>query len=291
MPKSSSYKVFLESDGKIYSFLAHVLEEADGSFYIIFQREGKNYEHLILSSDNKKLQRITLDYGRDKSKRISYHSTGCVRYHNLHQPDNYFEPLYNLKQPNLVASLIVPSIKSLDLYNKELSDKDFVYEINNDNQQIQFDFVIAPWDTMIASEHISLRYKDFFSFNIIKVVPPTISVPDLLHNHFIFITPQQGIYNQRPVDKHSALISFHQKLHDFNGVILKSPDKKGVYKIICAVPMRIPPETEIQFLDKQYSAEIESKTESVVRFKVKDRHGHTVKQEVQITGLTLCAEL
>lgn len=288
MAKDTSRKIFLKHDEKVYSFLAYKLERADGSFYLSIQRDGNNDEHFEFNSSNPKVQRFELT--RTREKKITYHSSGCVRYHNVNISSNFFEPLYDLSRRNLFASIVIPSIKQLDLFEGVISDEDFLLQIKNGNPKTQFNFIIAPWDNQIEDIHVAIRYEGLFSL-LLVLSQPTVVIPDEVRDCFIFIAPHQGLFNQQAIDEHTALIRFHQKLVGSKDLILYSPNGEGVYKIICAVPMRIPPKTEIQFLNKDYSAEIIKITTSVVTFKVKNQHGHTVKQEVQIVGISLDAEL
>ena len=162
--------------------------------------------------------------------------------------------------------------------------------IADGNESVQFRFLIAPWDLQVAGKHIAVRYEGLFSF-LLELSRPHIAIPQEAEGHFVFITPDQGIFEQQAIDKHTALISFHQHRHGVRDIIIYSPNKEGVYKVICAVPMRIPPQIEITFPDAEHSAEIVQASESVIRFKVKNRYGHTVKDEVKITSVALHAEL
>jgi hypothetical protein len=290
MSQNTNRKILLSIGETIYSFLTYQLEDADGSFYIFIQRGGRNHEHLQFSSNDPRVLRLPLEHGRGRRKKISYHSSGCVRYHNTDFSAKYFEPLLCLTRPNAIGSFVVPSVSRLDILDGLPTDDDFVLEVTEYSEPIEFHFLIAPWDFHIASHHVAVRYEGLFAF-ILELSHPTIAIPQEAMGHFIFAVPEQGVFEQQAIDKHNALISFHQRLNKARDLILYSPNKEGVYKIICAVPMRIPPQAEITFLDSQYSAEVIQATESVVKFHVKNQHGHTVKQEVPITSVALHAEL
>lgn len=290
MPRNTSRKILLSTGKRIYNFLTYKLEDADGSFYISIQRDGHNREHLQFRSDVPEVQHLSLKHGREKRKKISYHASGCVRYHNMEFSAKYFEPLSSLTRPNVIANFVVPLVSRLDAFDGVPADDDFILEIADGNEPIQFHFLIAPWDFQVDGLHIAIRYEGLFSF-LLELSRPTIAIPQEAVDHFIFAVPEQGIYEEQTIDKHNALISFHQRLHGVRDLILYSPNIEGIYKIICAVPMRIPPQAEITFLNSQYLAEVIQASESVVKFKVKNRHGHTVKHEVPITSVALHAEL
>lgn len=289
MARNTSRKIYLSYKGVVYKFVTYQLEDSDGSFYITLQREGHSYEYIRYSSNQKEPECCNLEKNREKRKKISYHSSGCVRYHNVHEPSAYFEPLSNITKLNLVASYIVPAVNRLDPFGGELTIEDFVIDIPDDKKKIQFTFSIAPWNAKIESTHIAIRYENLFCF-LLEVSEPRTNLPNEIENHFVFLTPQKGLYEEQIIDCDCALVLFHQKLQNTRDLIIYSPNKEGIYKIICAVPMRIPPEVEIEFADRQYCFEIISKTKSVIKFKVKDKHDQTIKKEVPIVGITLDAE-
>lgn len=264
MSRNTSRKILVSFDKNIYKFLTYHLEDADGSFYISIQRE--------------------------RLQKISYHSSGCVRYHNTDFSSAYFEPLASLTRVNPIASFIVPAFSSLDLFNGNVTEDDFVLELKSNNEPIQFNFLIAPWNDQIDSNHIAIRYEQLFAF-LLEISPPTIIIPEEAKGYFTFAVPQKGFFEQQAIDKDSALILFHQSLQGIRDLILYSPNNDGIYKIICAVPMFAPPHVEIEFLDSKYSTEIINVSKSVVKFKVKNQHGHTMKQEVAIANISLSSHI
>lgn len=292
MARNDSKKIYLSYQGQLYTFISYQLQEADGSFYITIQRSGASDKFIKFDSSSRDLERCRIDNGREKRKKISYHSSGCVRYHNTHQHSTYFEPIATITQPNIIAGYIIPLVTKLDIYDGEVLEEDFVINFEeSDNKRIQFSFAICPWNFDPPQvPHVAIRYKDIFSL-ILSVTSPEIDTPPEVVDHFIFFTPSRGRFLEQSIDNNTALIAFHQLLQNTNDAILYSPNKEGVYKIICAVPMRIPPEVDIEFMDNTYRAEVVSRTVSVVRFKVKDRNNQTVKQEVGIHGFALNAEL
>lgn len=288
---SKSRKIYISSNKNLYKFLSYVLQDSDGSLYIIIERSGTNKEFVEFDSRDYQLKYVTLDNRRDKRKRISYHASGCVRYHNISKSINCFEPITGVTQPNIVAAFIIPRIDKLDISDTPPTDEDFVIPMNwSSKSKIQFTFIVAPWNMQSNSVHIAIRYKDIFSF-ILQISESEISIPSELENHFIFMTPERGLFEQQVIDNDNALILFHQKINETKTIIIYPPDGEGVWKIICAVPMRIPPNLSIRFQDNSYSFDVVSKTVSVVKFKVKDKHNHTVKKEVAISEIILDAEL
>ena len=139
-------------------------------------------------------------------------------------------------------------------HSEKPENNDTIFEIaSEDTSHIQFTLAIAPWNYLSDSPHIAVRYQGMFCF-IIQLSKPEITIPKELEKHFIFFSRTEGLFTSQAIDVNSALIKFHQKLNDTKGAILYSPNKNGVYKIICAVPMRIPPEIVVHFEDSNLLA-------------------------------------
>ena len=105
------------------------------------------------------------------------------------------------------------------------------------------------------------------------------------------MTPSKGLFTHGLLDKGTALIRFHQTISQTNGMIIYPPNGEGVWKIVFAVPMRIPPNMKIRFEDEALTVEELSKSVAVVRFCVKDRNGDTIKEARRIMEIVASAEL
>lgn len=290
MARNRSRKIYISCKGRLYSFLSYQLEDTDGSFYITLQRDGTNNEFSQYSLDVQLVQKRSLPTPREKRKKISYHSSGCVRYHNTSHEATYFQPLSQITNTNAFAAYIIPSINHLDLFEGKATEEDFVIDLANENEQIQFNFFLAPWNAEITSHHVAVRYESLFCFAL-EILKPQTHIPSDLKDHFHFIAPNKGLYDQQIIDNDQALVSFHQLLQGVRDLILYSPNMAGIYKIICAVPMRVAPDVRLKFLNEGYTGEIISRSKSAIKFKVKDEHNHTVKHEVPIIEILLDAEL
>ncbi len=286
---NNSRNILISSNNIIYNFINYKLEDSDGSFYITIQRKGVNSEFIQMDSNNDEILKYQLNKGREKRKKISYHASGCVRYHNINNVLNYFEPICNITKLNIIAEVIIPQIDKFDTCDNKLSKEDNIITIDNSKIPYQFTFIVAPWNHQFDSPYFAIRYKNLFSF-IIQISKPLIKIKTELREKFIYITPKIGLSEKQMLDKDSALISFHQKINNINDMIIYSPNNEGIYKIVFVVPMRIPPELIIKFNNDSYSCEIVSKTRSIIRFKVKDRNNNTLKNEVKIIDILLNAE-
>lgn len=273
----------------LHRFVALNLEESDGSLYITLLREGKISEATVFDSESGEKNGIKFDNGRPKRKKISYHASGRINYHNTNHPPNYCEPISEISQLNLLQIYSVPSIEKLDQIDN-LNEDDCIFEPEIKEGRIDFCLYLAPWDTLININHVAVRYKNMFSL-IISAQHPNSEWTKGLDNHFITVAPKTGFYTEQKISNEQALISFHQMLHSTKNIIVYSPNREGIYKIIFAVPMRRAPDMSIELHDENYNCEIVSANTAVVTFKVRDKHKNVIKTEMPIKSILASAEL
>ena len=115
-------------DGKIYKFINCKLEQNDGSFYVSFIRNGENKESYILDATNMEPKLVQHKKTRKKLKRVSYHASGCVIYHDTKLNSNYFEPISNITQLNPFSIWSIPAINRLE-ETSEVNKEDYIIVI------------------------------------------------------------------------------------------------------------------------------------------------------------------
>lgn len=289
MAKLESRNIYLENGGTIYRFMNCKIEPNDGSFYVSLLRNGENSETVIFNPREMKLKKITHDKPRKKLVRISYHSTGCVLYRHTEITANYFEPITRLTQPNAFAAWSIPAINKLDTVT-ETEEKDFIISFQQSMERIEFNLILAPWDFQIKEEHIAIRYEGILSLIIIPSQNGFIP-PENLTEHFITLAPKSGLFERQLFQEAQALIEYHQLINNTRDIIIYSPNNEGIFKLITAVPMRIAPEVNIEFINPNYKMELISSKNNAVKFKVKDENNHTIKQEVGIRSISLNSRL
>jgi len=289
MAKLDSRNIYIESDGNYHKFINCKIEPTDGSFYVSLLRNGEDSETVIFNSIDNTPLTIAHDKVRKKLVRISYHSSGCVLYRNTEISSKYFEPITQITKPNAFVIWSIPAIKKLDMA-ETVQDEDFVISIQPNSQRIEFTLILAPWNQEIREEHFAIRYEGLFSL-IVLISNPSIKMPEGLDDHFIIAAPNKGVYEKQAIADDQALIEFHQKINNTDDLIIYSPNKAGIYTMITAVLMRDAPKVSIEYLDNKYQTEVISCKNNVVKFKVKDEHGHTIKREVPIKDIRLDARL
>lgn len=288
-------RILIKHNENIYRLLNFDLSPSDGSFYVAFVRDGKTDKHWhgeINLANNNAITGVTSNEEKLKGASVSYHASGFINYHNLQNKGIYGEPIFEITKPFCFFSYSVPSIKKLDIYNKPVSENDTVLELlGASDNRLNFDCVIAPWDFLNPEiPSLSIRYERLFSFSVLIHTIPILVLPELNH-YFHYLTPPIGIYNESSFNKETALLNFHQKINNTQNLIIYSPNKEGVYRIIFSAPMRIPPEVRIEFEEDGLQAEILELSYTNLKFKVKDKFGQTLKSEVKIRGIELNAEL
>lgn len=289
MARLNSRNIYIESNGNLYKFMNCKIEPNDGSFYVTLLRDRENSESGTFNSIENSPLPITHDKPRRKLVRISYHSSGCVLYRNTEISSNYFEPITRIAKLNAFASWSIPAINKLDAA-ESVQDEDFVIPIQSSSQRIEFNLILAPWYQKIEEDHFAIRYEGLFSLIVIPS-HPNIETPEGLEEHFMTLAPNKGLFEEQLIPDDQALIEYHQKIKDTRDLIIYSPNKAGIYTIVTGIPMRVAPEVSIEYLDGQYETELVSLKNNVVKFKVKNKYGHTIKNEVAIKSIELDSEL
>ncbi|EGU38637.1 hypothetical protein [Vibrio scophthalmi] len=288
MANASSTNIYLEHKGDVFKFLNIKIEDKnDGSVYISLVRDGETEKKLVKTDNGIKHQ--TPEKPRLKKKRLSYHATGTVLYHDTDISSAYFEPTSNITQVNHIATWSIPTISALDLLNSEPKPKDHVVEWFGNENRATFHILVAPNTYTPEVPHISLRYEGLLS--VYAVYLENFDIDSYPEEAFIVMGPIRGLFNSPKFEQKEALIEYHKKITGSSDLILYSPNGAGVSKIITSVPMRVPPRVKIDFLEADYSAEVTKRKEHIIEFKVKDKHGAYVKTPVSILNITLDSEL
>ncbi|MDD2895778.1 MAG: hypothetical protein PHG81_07125 [Aliarcobacter sp.] len=286
MARLDSKNIFIKFNEKIYKFINCKLEQKDGSFYISFIRNGENEESYILDSINMKPKLVQHEEARKKLKRVSYHASGCVIYHDTGLSSNYFEPISNITQLNPFSIWSIPSINALEETSK-VNEEDYIIDTIIDEGRIDFHYILAPWNYKVEGNHIAIRYDNFFSLLIIPIKPLS-NIPKEIEKAFTVMAPNEGLYKSQIIGNDQALINYHQKLMNTKDIIIYSPNKDGIYTIITSVPMRIPPKIKVIFLDPTLKIEeFGAAKNNVVKFKVIDSNNSYIKTEKSILSIEL----
>jgi hypothetical protein len=261
------------------------LDYGDGSLYIQFVRDGTGnigWEGKFDPKGNQLKQIEEIKETRKKGYQISYHTSGRINYKKRKSHFIINEPLYFISKSVVFAVYSIPQIEKLDVLDDTIRNNDYVVEFDaNSHSRLNFSVIIAPWNEIIPSSHIAIRYSNFFSLNII-VDNQSHFVSDKLKDTFILLSPEKGLFKSPLHDKDTGLILFHQKINNRREVVIYSPNKEGIWKIIFVVPMCFPPKISISFVDNTYSIEILTETKAFASFKVRDKYGNFCSVEIPL---------
>lgn len=279
------------STGKGLFHLANFALKGDGSLYLILVRDGVSDHSISRDKASSEPQRQNFSSPRSKTKKISYHASGLVRFHDTNIQSTIREPISAIMSINPLVSYVLPNIEKLNIISK-ITDTDFVFELK-EVRPIQFSFIIAPWQHVSHEINCSIRFQELFAL-IVEVSSPECEIAPPLIDYVTLSVVPNSILNSSMMREDEAFVAFHQKFNKTQKTIIYSPNSEGVYRIICASPMRVSPRLEVKFFDESYVAEQlpphPKRGNSEVKFRVKGKGGW-VTREVQIASIILDAEL
>jgi hypothetical protein len=267
----------------------------DGSLVFTFPRKGNSDLHwnwmCPVNNTDEHSEVVEINVSRRKGHKITYHTSGQINYDNDRRI--YSEPLFDIKKFFPFAYYSIPSIELLD---KGAPKQDSItIDLGEDTDtRITFTLGISPWNEVLPHTfyNLNIRYEDLFALHLIITVDTLFTIPkEFEESHFVFGSPNMGLCKRICCSPNNALTAFHQKFNRIRDVIIYSPNSEGIYRLIYATEMRVPPQIEIEFEDEEYMPEIVHKTKAYALFYVKDKYGNRIKREVKIKSINLDAEL
>ena len=120
MSKKTKTRILIKQAGCYYYLMNLDLSMSDGSLYISLPRKGVNSKFNGLEIENGTIKIVqTYEYDRPKTKEISYHSSGLIRYKNLNHKGIFAEPISEISTPFTFLHISVPKINLLDQYKNK----------------------------------------------------------------------------------------------------------------------------------------------------------------------------
>lgn len=296
MGTKNCQKVLVKQNNKYYYLFNLELSISDGSLYISFPRKGVNYEYKKLDINNDGVINISNKKEQiPKTKAISYHASGFIHYKNLEAKGIYGEPIFGITELFTFIHYSVPKISLLDEYLDDIKNTDHIIEApvwvdlrNN------FSISIAPENSEPKNvANFGLTIKNLCNI-LVFINNIVITLPQNMDQHFVHLTPSEGLFNNQKYPQSDSQLFFHQKINNIQDVIIYRPNGEGIYKMFFAVPMRIAPKVKIQFSDPKLTAILmddKTRTNTTLTFKVKDNKNNFVKEPKDIINIELDAEL
>lgn len=204
---------------------------------------------------------------RERIKKVSYHTSGAINFHNLSGNRIIGDPLYDIKDKFFFIEYQINDIDKLT--TKDHKETDIILELPKKTEQQNYAFAFSVSPTK-SDESISLEfYGGLFyleiDFSVVKCYDEKNIMP------FHYLTPSIGKHKHYP--ETNACIVFHQKLNETSGIIIYEADQSGIYTIIFDEVRRSIPRKEnmLVFSNPYYEAIFTTIKEHYARFKVKDR--------------------
>ena len=222
---------------------------------------------------------------------ISYHTSGRVNFHGATAQPIFCEPLFALTQPQNIGCISVPGATALSpaADAEGFATVELPTELDG---RITFHLTLMPpGASPLPGTLAVINYENWFGIAML-VAPLPFEIPEDLGSHVIKAFPTKGKYASQQLSCDQALISFHQKRANTPASIVTSwQPASGVYRIVFAVPMRVPPRATIQFANPRVTAEIDRVTRSEIRFKARGPTGYIKSHPEPIVHFELDAEL
>lgn len=278
-----------------YKLLNYKFMLKDGSLVFTFPRKGNSALRwnwmCPINNTSEPPEVIEINVPKRKGHKITYHTSGQINYD--YSRKIYSEPLFDIKK---FFPFTYYSIPSIELLYKETPKQDSVTIDLGDNidTRITFTLGISPWNEVLPHTfyNLNIRYEGLFALHLIITADTPFTIPkEFEESHFVFGFPNMGLCERIYCSPNNALTAFHQKFNRIQDVIIYTPNSEGIYRLIYATEMRVPPQIEIEFEEDGYMLEIVCKTKAYALFRVKDKYGNRIKREVKIKSITLDAEL
>jgi hypothetical protein len=274
--------------------------DRDGSLSLTIRREGISSSRTTWSTRPGEQEPKTTEFDAPspKNKRITIHQSGRVNYHE-NNSSIFIAPLTQTTQPFSIYLYRVPALDKLDVHDEGIAEEDAIFDLSYlPEGSVSFSVFIGPVDFTPQGGAIRLGYEAEGYSVVVQVYSDIFAVPVDLNEHFITMTPTSGPFAQQQMAEDQAMIAHHQALTGTSGIILSTPNGQGVFRMIFAVPMRIAPRFNIEFVDpdlhvSDQDVQRDGRSEKVMlKFKVRNRKTkQIIRQAVEIKSIELDAEL
>jgi hypothetical protein len=292
-------RVVLVHGGRNYRFLNIESSTRDGSLSITIRRDGRSQVSHQWSTrpDCQTPVRVELPAERAKNKQITIHQSGRINFHETGKAI-FVEPLMVISSVVPIYRYRIPRISRLTLLESETDSEDVDFDLSDLADDAQsFSLYVGPEGMVPGVRAVKLAYLRRYAL-VVALDPQPYVPPSEFAEHFVTLTPERGTADAQQMPEDQSLIVYHQGLHETRGLIIYGPNGAGVWQIVFAVPMRIPPRVVIAPVDSNLyvdDADItrDSRAENaMVRFKVRERATRAIiKRPIAFKAIELDAEL
>ncbi len=300
--------------------LASINVTHDGSLRLSLVRKGSSDRGWLSTSGGPALEEV--ERTARKTKEISIHTSGRVNYHFDQAAPRFIPPLMDLVEPVTVVGYRVPAFDLLDSV-QDARQGDVAVEIPESCTDVmQFHFLILPAVVpALPGEVTRFGVEGLFALACVNTagalqpLPP--GVPE---RAFVTLRPNDG-FAEQAISEPNAFLRFRKAMFANDvwataesagapipeGLIeaaiaqgsgLYPPNGEGVWTVVTATEMRIPPALNVHFEEEGLKAEVvdlrpgDTRLATVrIRFRVRDSSGRYIKEVVPIQRIELDAEL
>jgi hypothetical protein len=269
--KQNKCRVLLGCEKQLYRFLSVIFNDGpagDGSLYVTLDRVSRKRwdpaTEVPLPGED------LTSYPAVPKLKLSYHATGRIHLDGFsggREVRRYGEPTFGISQSLLLFTVSIPGPEVLDPFKETNGATDFVvrpFEIGQGRRSI--DISISPdRDEIIQSSLLVVRYAGWFRIAVSASANNPPPQPGA-ERAVITMVPNQSLFPRQVLDRHQAVGFFHKKITGSRGQVFYWNPNKKEFRVIFAVPMRIPPRLEVVPEDPGLHVKIELITESEARF-------------------------
>jgi hypothetical protein len=239
-------------------------DRADGSFYLVFDRESLSTRFTGWGNDPN--SPVEIDNLAERRFRISYHASGQINYHRSLASRIFADPIFAISGPQALACISVPSVDRLTrAHSIRETDVVSVIDVPAGTGGLAFHLAIVPEGFEFEVPPLAVvSYEGWFALAV-SLGPLPASIPPNYEQDVLTYAPATGKYTYAPgtgkyaaqvVTQDEAVILFHQKRNKARGGTPLWEPKQGEYRFIFSVPTRVPPEFSVEFVDPKIKAEI-----------------------------------
>lgn len=271
--------IYVKHKNEEFRIVSVVHDFVDGSLYLTFVRENEmtsGYSgHLNL------LEKVLyVDKSVDKINKIvkvSYHTSGTIKYHNLSNDRIFGEPLYDVSRHFCFIQYLVNEIGLLTKKQAKKDDLVITLPEKRDSQFYNFSFSIGPEQ---LPNHIPIEfYSGLFYLNLFFSVENRIEKENIMP--FYYLSPSNGISLKTPSG--NSCIIFHQKINRTKDIIVYEPNENGLYTMIYHEARRSVPKQNslIEFVNPNYEVQFTSIKQYYAKFYIKDKQNGSCIRETK----------
>lgn len=291
-PNSQS-RILFKANDNVYRFINFSFNSNEGSLYVYFVGMSKTAEQGAFNFTEQvwKEPLSEVENAHIQNPKLSYHTSGQINLHLYSRLKCFGEPIYGISKTNLFLNYYIPNIKILPIYKKNVTEFDYLYEIDCVDEKL-FSFVICPSSIKIInpdnSNYVAIYIQELFNlviFNNERLLKE-IQIPR--RDKQILLFPELNLFSDLQVSQSDAVIEFYKKTRKLEGGVIEGPNNEGIYRLIFPSSDLVK-RYKILLEDESIETEIIDFKEgySISLFCLKDKDGNRIKKPILCSKIQL----